>query len=759
MDASVPDSRRRSSRAGRHHKVSAACLQCRTKKIKCDGERPICGPCLKRHGDQATCTLRPTAEQELALFREKIAELDDKIRQLESRDVGSSTLSGPGPDAEQAVPPLSDVQSREVWEGLRRGEVSLSSGSYRAPADVDPMVGASSNNFSSDSIFFGSSSASGFVRQVEEAFYPEGESPNSAAAGVDTHGPAASRHPSAPSEDLSTQTLQLPHQSAADHLLGIYWTIVDPLYPFLDKAETQARCARLWADGPPLNVTRSFVCQINMIFAMTSQLDERVPPGDRAGHAEVYLDRAMRHLVSELWESASLQSVQNFLILAQYLQSTNKGYQCWMVVGHAVRMAQNLGLHLRETSEKIHSARKRQLYRKVWHGCILMDRIVALTFGRPTVVSLKDASCVPLPLPVDDEFLPEESTMEPHSIPKGPMVVEFYIETLKLYAILDEILTTLYATTTAVPRIASNESQSSSLRARRMTALLQLDLSLASWLKSLPDHLRPVHTQASLSPFFRQGIVLHSRYLHVRILLFRPMLARFITARNESKVVEQQAETTLYETLTHRASVSCVETAVHAVETIESRLPESDGAIGALPAWWYNVLYVYTAAVVLLAAAGCAELHLQVPRRHILACWGKAHRVLSSYLAYSPSVQRSITALEVLFSRIAAQNRLSFPMSNWKSMDHGPEFAEELPASQNLERNMDMSGLHADMFSHSTPNVDPTAFAFNSTNYSSGLSSELWMNGIPDARPDSGHQHLFARPGDMTWFSDLQFNM
>lgn len=43
--------------------------------------------------------------------------------------------------------------------------------------------------------------------------------------------------------------------------------------------------------------------------------------------------------------------------------------------------AQSLGLHLEETLLRLQSIREQELVKKVWSGCVLMDRAVCMTLG------------------------------------------------------------------------------------------------------------------------------------------------------------------------------------------------------------------------------------------------------------------------------------------------------------------------------------------------------------------------------------------
>lgn len=145
------------------------------------------------------------------------------------------------------------------------------------------------------------------------------------------------------------------------------------------------------------------------------------------------------------------------------------------------------------------------------------------------------------------------------------------------------------------------------------------------------------------------------RYLHVRILLYRPVLSRFIAAQNSPQHEFALTRTTLSWQLAFRCSLLCVESAQHAITAIGGSLPATTAITGSLPAWWYNVLYVYTAATVLLAALLCPAITAEVPQKEMMISWRNAIGVLRQYRSFSPSVRKSIAALEILFKRIPVQ--------------------------------------------------------------------------------------------------------
>lgn len=92
----------------------------------------------------------------------------------------------------------------------------------------------------------------------------------------------------------------------------------------------------------------------------------------------------------------------------------------------------------------------------------------------------------------------------------------------------------------------------------------------------------------------------------------------------------------------------CVSTAQETIAEVFKN-QKVDEAIGALPAWWYRVYYVYTAATVLVAA----KLRLEVfPGPEIGRSWAQAMSVLKTHEKFGKSARRCGTALQLLSAKI-----------------------------------------------------------------------------------------------------------
>jgi hypothetical protein len=376
---------------------------------------------------------------------------------------------------------------------------------------VSAMMGAVLDEPQSQG-FFGGSSAGSFIKQVRKAIYNKIESPQGAepSNSILDQIQLSMLIPDGKSQQKSNMNYVLPPRQVADSLMDLYWKIVYPLYPYVDRYEIEMAYQSLWTgcyDEP------MFLCMLNIIFALSCQLSDTIKPEQREASADVFFVRARETLDFNVWQAGSIQSVQAFLLLALYLQSTNEPHQCWIVVGLAIRTAQSLGLHLPETSGGVPSPRTRELLRKVWHSCVLMDRFLSMTYGRPAMIGKRGAAAVPLPAAIDEHYLSGDPSRRDSQSEDSPSILDFFIQSLGLYRILNEILLNVYA---ADPQTGANIDQWECFFPRqydeqRSCSFLDLDRALTLWDRDLPPHLKDFNYANSSKIHSRQAVVLRQR--------------------------------------------------------------------------------------------------------------------------------------------------------------------------------------------------------------------------------------------------------
>lgn len=492
-------------------------------QIKCDGVQPECGPCRTRPSHNTRCSWQHSISRGSVPVPEEVARLQQRIRDLEQRLNTGSVTTAQRPSQPHLDRPRSiALEAHNGEEGNQRGFRRPERPSSGFPREGDARPGRESSVLIDDESpasamvgsledtaishrFFGGSSAGTFMNYIRNVVARRSgrnnESPLSSMAGASEKSRSPQRRNRRRS--LNADDWALPPRNRADALMSVYWDIVHPLYPYIDRTVLMTQYGNLFSGQGPADVDVSVLCSLNLIFALSCQLDTTVSAERRRTSSTVFFQRAQGLL--DLWKlDETVESVQALLLLGQYLQSTNEPSQCWLFVGAAIRMAQSLGLHLvhHGDSESTASRRRKEVRRRVWHGCVFMDRVLAMTYGRPTMISRSVASATPLPQPVDDEELAEGQDFAARQ--GAPTKLDFFIHSLKLHDVLEQLL----------------ENDRSNSGNCDQASFIGIDAKLMAWELALPQHLKDGHLVASAEQaqtstrqmvLLRQAVVLRQR--------------------------------------------------------------------------------------------------------------------------------------------------------------------------------------------------------------------------------------------------------
>ncbi|KAL4920044.1 fungal-specific transcription factor domain-containing protein [Aspergillus aurantiobrunneus] len=664
----------------KRRKIAVACDECRGRKVRCDGVQPVCGQCAKRTGN-ARCKYTGESEKKRAA-RNYISSLENRIKHLErppyspgivelSALPGSSRASQQGSSssyrASFSTGTPTSLKNKSlpspVQHQSHHGTTSFGPGAHASPRGnqnsvhgqtsqsgrpppksnedtdgVNAMMGAVEEERPSQG-FFGSSSAASFMRQIKTAVDKMVSSLHQQTSDSVLRCPPSSLM-SNPKERLTTvHYYVLPPRKTADNLMAVYWHYVFPLYPLVDSIRLREEYARIWTGDSVQSDENMLMCTFNVIFALACQLADFIPPEEREASAAAFFARAKDLLHFNLWDSGSAGLIQCLLLMAQYLQSTDSAHY--------------MGLHLPQTFARLESPQEQQLARKIWHGCVLMDRVVSMTFGRPAMISKASCGSVPLPATIDEEYIASASGTDIAQPADQPSIMAFYAKSLELYDILNDILLSLYKPVTEESPDDIYDFYFSKSTSDDEITIFELDRSLTKWSRSLPAHLRGETTAGSNGViFYRQTVVLRARFLHVRMLLFRPILSKYCTSRDIAFDPLISLADSFPQRVALQCSIICIKVASEIIELIHSNIP-IDGTSGSLPAWWYNILYVYTAATVIVASRLCPTILEEISESALTRSWNCALEILRKYQSYSTSARRCVAALEILYERAA----------------------------------------------------------------------------------------------------------
>ncbi|KAJ7578565.1 fungal-specific transcription factor domain-containing protein [Mycena floridula] len=204
----------------------------------------------------------------------------------------------------------------------------------------------------------------------------------------------------------------------------------------------------------------------------------------------------------------SLHELQYYCLSVIFMHGTSLKAS-WPVLGIALRLAQDVGLHRKlAVDPKSTSAIDNESWKRVLWCLASMDPLTSSFFGRPPGLNSDDFD-QEYPLECDDEYWLLSNPEKAFKQPAGrPSTISYFISYLKLVGILEMAQRILYAANSTISK---------------KQAVSQLDEALAKWMDSVPAHLRwDPHRKDMV--FFRQSGCLYTTYYYVRMQVHQSAL-------------------------------------------------------------------------------------------------------------------------------------------------------------------------------------------------------------------------------------------
>ncbi|VUC33741.1 unnamed protein product [Clonostachys rosea] len=228
-----------------------------------------------------------------------------------------------------------------------------------------------------------------------------------------------------------------------------------------------------------------------------------------------------RRLLPDIVSSSSMASIQVCLLQGIYLPSTTSRDAGYNLLGLALRMAINMGLHRHFVSESIHPD-IRELRNRLWWSIYVADRLYSIEMGRP--LAINDAE-INTPYPVEVSGWTD--------IHGRPRKIDGLISLARICRILGKIVDAVYC------KPASEKGATI-----RPNDLQLLKDELGDWKKTIPANMKfenfTTRYEAHLALTYEQSIILLTRScLHCAVATCRPTNSLEASA---TKFLRQQAQ-------------------------------------------------------------------------------------------------------------------------------------------------------------------------------------------------------------------------
>lgn len=176
----------------------------------------------------------------------------------------------------------------------------------------------------------------------------------------------------------------LPRRRIADAIVDCYWKFVHPLFPILHMPTFMIAYEKSWKSQP--NAARQpdqgakefeealFYSTLNVMLVLGTRFCDSIPAAEKGALIREFYCRSRQTFAYDILDCTSLPVLQLVLLHGVYLQSTTEVSRCWNMIGVGSRMAQSLGLHSEQLYQRQKTKYAREMGRRLWHSCLVLDR-------------------------------------------------------------------------------------------------------------------------------------------------------------------------------------------------------------------------------------------------------------------------------------------------------------------------------------------------------------------------------------------------
>ncbi|KAH8667677.1 fungal-specific transcription factor domain-containing protein [Ilyonectria robusta] len=345
---------RRSTRRVRRY--GFACTTCKSRKVKCSGDQPLCRGC-GRSGEECVWPSQNSTESRLRNANARIRDLEASIR--------------------------SSSQDQQAPDTSRRPESVVPVTVAQPASDLSPVAANDTASPSTSRSLLNPASSLWFQAGIGDDGTITYNGPTSRfhAGSLKEGGGADGHEPNSPHIDT------LRSQYA---LMDSVWTPLITTQPFIRgtgvATETVYRPAMIMdlALGGPYCSNFLLMC----IFGLVARhLPKQHPNFQGVGRGDQYIAQAKMLLLEEMAAPRlSITTIQGLLILGGRQGAMGNSSEGWLYTGMALRMMTDIGLHLDTTKlAKLErwTPAEIETRKRLYNSAYIWDKTLSLALGRP----------------------------------------------------------------------------------------------------------------------------------------------------------------------------------------------------------------------------------------------------------------------------------------------------------------------------------------------------------------------------------------
>ncbi|KAE8447672.1 Nitrogen assimilation transcription factor nit-4 [Mollisiaceae sp. DMI_Dod_QoI] len=493
--------------------VSTACIACRKRKSKCDGNMPSCAACSSVYGTE--CVYDPNSDhRRKGVYKEKIDSL--KTRNSTLQTLVQAILNAAEDDVPSLIRQIRTCESLDdVADKILREEQGLDD----EDDDFDDNMAYTTSTLPTfETELSGKmgelrleNGSVRFLGGTSNLIYLEPTDEDEGYAGVEVL--------QQQDEPLTSWTTVTSDTEVIVHLINMYFTWHYPYFTTLSKSLFY----RDFLLGKPQPTPkRTMFCSSLLVNAMlalgchfTNSPKGCADPADPTTKGDAFFAEAKRLIVdNDEYEKPRLTTVQALCLMSVREAGCGREAKGWVYSGMAFRMAQDMGLNLDSgmSSKETLDEKEIDARRVTFWGCFLFDKCWSNYLGRLPQLPVSNIT-----VPKYDVFPDEDADIwspytdngigQLHSQASRTRAVALQIS--GLCEISSDLLIFFYH---------PQHVERSVGRSQELKKLGELQTRLEAWRRELPKELEPKEGQ--LPNVLLMHMFFHLLYIH----LFRPFL-------------------------------------------------------------------------------------------------------------------------------------------------------------------------------------------------------------------------------------------
>ncbi|KAF7550272.1 hypothetical protein G7Z17_g5813 [Cylindrodendrum hubeiense] len=523
----------------------SACNRCRLRKNRCDQKLPSCASCAK--AGVACVGYDPITKKEIP--RSYVFYLETRVEQLENLLSSNNIPFPPAENLEICSRPGTDTASINStadtgYSGQSEvGDRGMIRPQSQAVESLKPKKGGQAPGFlniTGASDRPGSRQPTGNGTSLRDSFF-----------GLHTR--------------PTIKPATFPDKEVGLRLVRLYFEHSNPQIPILHRVEFMQTFERVYATQDPARGSRELYL-LNMVFAIGCGVivGEPVKTESSGDSSTMSIDQARNHSAPEEYHASAivhlesclsnsgggLEVLQAVLLLANFALLRPVPPGLWYIIGVAVRLAVDLGLHyeddrdmdgamadsaeadgpeaagLRENGVQSRGRRLwiRDMRRRLWWCTYSLDRLVSTCVGRPFGIS-DQVITTEFPSSLDDDYITPTGFLDPPADQVQPSYKHVAHHYFRLRLLQSEILQVLQYNQTQIAK-AGIQSKGTHIHLPS-PFLVQFD-SFRSWRIDIDRRLYQWKTTAPTRQ--ETGVMFSTEFLELNywqaiIMLYRQSLS------------------------------------------------------------------------------------------------------------------------------------------------------------------------------------------------------------------------------------------